>query len=204
MSPEEERELVADWVAGDIRAGNALVAEHERMIRRIGSRYTSPRCDIDDLIQVGRMALLTEARKYDATRSRLATWAYQEIRKAQSRYARKGRSVVSISEDPSARGVVPTVIWLDAPIVSDATDREAAPTISTFASPMVDVDAYIDAAMMLRPLDRRDRNIVVRHVCNDEEFISIGPTLGMSADAASHIKQRAFVAIREAAKGRAA
>lgn len=200
MTPAEEQSLVDDWKAGDIVAGGDIVRMHERIIRSLARHYESPRCEVDDLMQVGRMALLRYAHRFDSSRASLGTFAYLTVRKAQYLYARRGRSVVSISEDPSAKDVRPFIVWLDAetPSHGGAHEGGGGPTSDFFEAQEVDVDCAVDAGSILNSLCGRERSVIERHVCHDEELVKVGASFGVSKQAIAATRDRVLTRLREA------
>lgn len=85
--PDElsDLELSRSVQAGDRNAAETLLARHEGMVRSVvrNSRYPVT-VDRDDLMQVGRMALLAaaNARNFDVARSKFTTYAMTSIRRA--------------------------------------------------------------------------------------------------------------------------
>ncbi len=78
---------------GEPTDGDELIMKYERMVAWLAYETIKRRCvkpwdsiDADDLMQVGRIALLSAKRKYDALRgTRFSTYAYSAIRNAMSK-----------------------------------------------------------------------------------------------------------------------
>lgn len=80
---------------GDLRKEylELLYSQNEGLIRSIASRYLSV-SEMDDLMQEGFIGLLCAVDGYDASQSvSFASYAYQWIRQAVSRYARSNRTI---------------------------------------------------------------------------------------------------------------
>ena len=82
---------------GEPADGDELIMKYERMVAWLAYETIKRRCvkpwdpiDADDLKQVGRIALLSAKRKYDALRgTRFSTYAYSAIRNAMSKLCDK-------------------------------------------------------------------------------------------------------------------
>ena len=82
---------------GEPADGDELIMKYERMVAWLAYETIKRRCvkpwdsiDADDLMQVGRIALLSAKRKYDASRgTRFSTYAYSAVRNAMSKLCDK-------------------------------------------------------------------------------------------------------------------
>lgn len=85
MTREQETELIIAAKAGDNGAMEALLVQHNRWIWRtaVRAKTRSNAIDHDDLVQIGRMAMIRAVRKFDLSLgNRLTTYAYTAVIKA--------------------------------------------------------------------------------------------------------------------------
>ena len=143
IDPAAEAEAIADWKAGDLLAGDRLIRMHAGLIYTTVRRYVTDRCELDDLLQVGRWALLRAALKHEATLGRLSTYASRKIRGAALALMRRARSIVRTPL--RERDLRVSVASLDAPTDCGFTllDNLVAPEIEDPSC--VNVDALVDA-----------------------------------------------------------
>jgi RNA polymerase sigma factor (sigma-70 family) len=80
MSRDLELKLIRKAQAGDESAMLTLLAQHERFIYKVAIKTKARGCDVDDLLQVGRMAMIQSIRSFDPRfKAKLTTWAYRII-----------------------------------------------------------------------------------------------------------------------------
>lgn len=86
LTQEEEVELSARALQGDMAAINKLVESNLRLVISVAKSYTGCGLPLLDLIQEGNIGLITAAKKYDATKGfRFSTYATYWIRQHISR-----------------------------------------------------------------------------------------------------------------------
>lgn len=192
--PIEEAEAIADWKAGDILAGGRLLKMHAGLIHFAVRRYVTDRCELDDLLQVGRMALLAAATDHDAARGTLATYAMRRMRGHAWQCMRRCRYVVQVSAKAEALASARTV-WLDAPIGEG--DRTL---LDVIAAPMPGDDApALDLVAMIANLPDRERHVMQR-LCETPAptLTALGQELGVTVSAVYKTREKAIGRIRTA------
>ncbi|MFR1565334.1 MAG: sigma-70 family RNA polymerase sigma factor [Christensenellales bacterium] len=86
LSAEEERDLAEKASAGDDNAKNALIVANLRLVVSVAKRYTGRGLELDDLIQLGNLGLMTAVDKFDYLKGfRFSTYATWWIRQAITR-----------------------------------------------------------------------------------------------------------------------
>ncbi len=102
LSRAEEKECIEKMLSGDKSAGDKLIEHNMRLVAHIAKKYTSPRCDADDLISIGSIGLIKAVNSFSGEKSsRLATYASRCIENEILMYLRttkKQRSEISLSE----------------------------------------------------------------------------------------------------------
>lgn len=192
-----EHQLIADYQAGDILSGDRIVGLYEGLIVNTVRQYVSDRCELEDLLQVGRMALLDAAKKHDSKLGRLSTYAFHYIRWEANDYARRQRHVVHVSEGAARRGAAPKTVWLDAPLPSGKgtlVDMMAAPQA-------VESQHVVDTGALLGVLPERQQAVMRRLYCDAPETLEqIGASLGVTKERVRQLKEEALEKMRRAAR----
>ncbi len=186
IDPTAEAEAIADWKAGDILAGDRLLRMHAGLIYSIALRYVTDRCELDDLLQVGRLALLDAAAEHDASRGRLSTFATRKIR-GRSRWLMLSEQRIT---EPNAHAMS-----FDAPLGDwGGTLHEV------IAAPAPDELPDRDAGSLLDTLPAHERDVIERHYAEPSQtLVEIAAARGVSKQAAHTMKNRAIARLRLAA-----
>lgn len=83
LKPEEEREYLERYAAGDQEAKDALIVHNLRLVAHIVKKYYTQACDQDDLISIGTIGLIKGISTFKPDRNvRLATYASRCIENA--------------------------------------------------------------------------------------------------------------------------
>lgn len=196
-NPILEAEAIADWKAGDRRAGDTLLRMHEGLIRSVVKHYVTARAEFDDLMQLGRMALLRAAQRHDAAQSKLSTYAMRRIRAIALQYMRGARFIINVSKaEKRARETTRFPMWLDAPM-----GEYGWVTLHDYiATPEPEEDTSTNVTPLLAVLPPHERDIIQRHYGDSEETLEqIGKARGVTKQAAHDMKNRALARMRFAA-----
>ncbi len=194
-----EHELIADYQAGDILAGAALLRLYEGLINTIVRHYVTDRCELEDLLQIGRMALLHAAKRHDVKLGRLSTFAFSFVKWEAADYARPLRFVVHVSEGMQSRTPPHRPVCLDAPLPSGNgtyADVLAAPVPE-------EPEATVDASALLGALPERQQMVMRRLYSEEPETLEcIGESMGVTKERVRQIKEKALARMRRAARSR--
>lgn len=95
LSREEEQELVAKMVEGDMDARNQLVEANLRLVVSMANHYNGLGLTFQDLVQEGNIGLIKATEKYDPSKGyRFSTYAVCWIKQAMTRaIANQGRAI---------------------------------------------------------------------------------------------------------------
>ena len=124
LSPEEERQYVDLWLAGDIEARNVLIEHNLRLVAHIIKKYYTQADDADDLISIGTIGLIKGINTYRPEKGvRLATYASRCCENEILMYFRalkKSSGDISLSESIDVDGDGNTLSLMD--IISQEDD----------------------------------------------------------------------------------
>jgi RNA polymerase sigma factor (sigma-70 family) len=190
-----EAEAIADWKAGDILAGDRLVRMHAGLIHKAVRSYESDACEIDDLMQMGRLALLDSALRYDATGEKFSTFAYRGMWWAAREYSRAGRYIVpGAGPVRRMRDAHRFAMRLDAPARDDGTTL-----LDLIPAPQSEAASAVDVAPLLDTLPANQRDVIELHYGAESLTLEqIGEARGISKQAAHAAKDRALARLRAA------
>ena len=123
LKPEEEREYLERYAAGDQEARNALIVHNLRLVAHIVKKYYTQSCDQDDLISIGTIGLIKGISTFKPDRNvRLATYASRCIENEilmHFRSQRKLQGEVSLSDTLDAEGEAGSLSLMDVIRVDD-------------------------------------------------------------------------------------
>ena len=83
MTPQEELQLLEQAKAGDDKARVAILQKYERLCHKLARKFafTAPSHDHEDLVQSGRIGLLSAMDTFDPENgAKFMTWAYYHVR----------------------------------------------------------------------------------------------------------------------------
>jgi RNA polymerase sigma-32 factor len=104
LSREAEEACAKSWIAGDAKAGEALIAACLPLVVSIALEYRRWGVPIEDIVQQGNIGLLRAAKKFDPGRHcRLATYAAYWIRAEIREYVVRAYRVVRLGTTKSER-----------------------------------------------------------------------------------------------------
>ncbi|MCI8474354.1 MAG: RNA polymerase sporulation sigma factor SigK [Oscillospiraceae bacterium] len=123
LKPEEEREYLDRYAAGDQAAKDALIVHNLRLVAHIVKKYYTQSCDQDDLISIGTIGLIKGISTFKPDRNvRLATYASRCIENEilmHFRSQKKLQGEVSLSDTLEAEGEGGSLSLMDVIRVED-------------------------------------------------------------------------------------
>jgi RNA polymerase sigma-32 factor len=104
LPADEENQLAAAFQAGDMRAGDKLIAHNLKHVLAIALEYRRWGVPVEDLVQQGCMGLLHAARRFDPERAAcLRTYAAYWIRAEIRDYVVRGHRIVRLGTTRTER-----------------------------------------------------------------------------------------------------
>ena len=96
LTPDEEREYLEKYMAGDEDARNILIERNLRLVAHICKKYNIPNLDTDDLISIGTIGLIKGINTFNLDKGvRLATYASRCIDNEILMYLRSSKKIRS-------------------------------------------------------------------------------------------------------------
>jgi RNA polymerase sigma factor for flagellar operon FliA len=181
-----------------------MVESHLPLVRHLAARMAHgarPYLEMDDLINIGTEALLRAAERYDPKRGvSFGTFAYLRVRGAMC----EGIGVVA----PLTRGLVRRRRGRPErrahPIVLRFDERDMCPGLAGWAGEE-ELTSALDAARLtprlkeaLGALEKRDRQLILRHYFRGDTLHVIGRDMGRSRSWACRVHSRALARLRAA------
>ena len=225
LTPEQEQELGRRIAAGDDAARQHLVHANLRLVMAHARRYRGGSVPYADLVQEGVVGLIKAADRFDAARGvHFATYASWAIRQAMSEAVRKGASAAYLPARDARRAVQLRRLAQQRPSGEEARLLAAISVAASLDAEAVDggeplrdrledagaQDPFEDVARdsvhetvrdRLRRLPSREREVLALRYALDggeeRSFAEIGEHLGVSAERARQLEQRALVRLRE-------
>lgn len=128
LKPEEERDCLARYAAGDPAARDALIVHNLRLVAHIVKKYYTPNGDQDDLISIGTIGLIKGISTFKPDKGvRLATYASRCIENELLMYFRsqhKSQGDVSLSDTLDAEDEGGSLSLMDVLKVEDTMLEE--------------------------------------------------------------------------------
>lgn len=224
LTPEQEQALGRRIARGDAAARDHLVRANLRLVMAHARRYRNGSVPYADLVQEGVLGLIKAADRFDADRGvHFATYASWSIRQSMSEAlrrtvspaylpARDARRAVQLRRadvrpspgDAGLLGAIAPSPSLDADNAEGATplrDRLEDPRAGDPFDDVARVSAGATVRDRLRRLPSRERDVLLMRYAleggEERSFAEIGAHLGVSAERARQLEQRALVRLRE-------
>ncbi len=196
LKPEEEREYLERFAAGDQEARDALIVHNLRLVAHIVKKYYTQSCDQDDLISIGTIGLIKGISTFKPDRNvRLATYASRCIENEILMYFRSQRKLqgeVSLSDTLDAEGEAGSLSLMDVIRVDDNMLEELSAKDAGKAV-RVCVEEYLD--------DREKLVITLRYGLTGEHPLTqreIAHQCGISPSYVSRIEKKAVEKLKGA------
>ena len=195
LKPEEERECLERYAAGDQSARDELIVHNLRLVAHIVKKYYTQSGDQDDLISIGTIGLITGISTFKPDRNvRLATYASRCIENEilmHFRSQKKLQGEVSLSDTLDSEGEGGSLSLMDVIQVDDN---------------MLEELSAKDAGTAVRRcvaecLDERERLVIdLRYGLTGEQPLTqreIAQKCGISRSYVSRIEKKALETLRE-------
>lgn len=209
MPPAVERRLIEQAQAGDQDAMARLLRQHDRFIWKVAVRTRARGMDVEDLLQVGRMAMITAILKFNLSLGvKLTTFAYTIVCQ-RCQEAAFSQGVVRLplcarAIDPEAAnramGKRGEFISLDMPRAAEddqpSTWGERIPVDQDHVSEICDAEERLHLRAAVERLPERERVIVERRLAG-ETLRAIGDSDGVVKERIRQLEQRAWARLRE-------
>ena len=196
LKPEEEREYLDRYAAGDQAAKDALIVHNLRLVAHIVKKYYTQSCDQDDLISIGTIGLIKGISTFKPEKGvRLATYASRCIENEILmcfRSQRKLQGEVSLSDTLESDGEegalsLMDVIRVDDTMLEDLSIKDAGVSVRSSVEQCLD--------------EREKRVITLRYGLGGQEPLTqreIAQLCGISRSYISRIEKKALEKLRKA------
>jgi len=176
-----------------------LLEKHIGMITRQAQKYAAwSGCDIEDLIQEGRLAIIDADRKFDPSRGfKFLTFAVHDIRHRMARYCQNHATTVRLPADKRGK-VAMHVQSLDAEIGEDGFTL--ADTMGTDECVTEDAsrrEEWEKIAALLTSLDERAQRILRARFFENRTLDDIGIEFGISHERVRQLQNMALRSLRK-------
>lgn len=197
LKPEEERDCLERYAAGDDKAREELIIHNLRLVAHIVKKYYAASSDQDDLISIGTIGLIKGISTFRPDKGvRLATYASRCIENEilmHFRSQKKLQGEVSLSDtlDAESEGgslSLMDVIQVDDTMLEDLSVKDAGTAVRRCVEECLD--------------DREKLVITLRYGLNGQNPLTqreIAQSCGISRSYVSRIEKRALEKLREAA-----
>ena len=195
LKPEEEREYLARYAAGDPAARDALIVHNLRLVAHIVKKYYASSSDQDDLISIGTIGLIKGISTFKPDRNvRLSTYVSRCVENEILMFFRSQRKLqgeVSLSDTLDAEGEggslsLMDTLQVDDTMLEDLSAKDAGKVVR------VCVDQCLD--------DREKMVITLRYGLNGRHPLTqreIAKQCGISRSYVSRIEKKALEKLRE-------
>lgn len=197
LKPEEERDCLERYAAGDDKAREALIVHNLRLVAHIVKKYYAASSDQDDLISIGTIGLIKGISTFKPDKGvRLATYASRCIENEilmHFRAQKKLQGEVSLSDtlDAESEGgslSLMDVIQVDDTMLEDLSVKDAGTAIRQSVEECLD--------------DREKLVITLRYGLNGRSPLTqreIAQACGISRSYVSRIEKKALEKLRSSA-----
>lgn len=170
----------------------SIIKTFDRYILRVASRHNQPEFQ-SDLIQIGRMAALDAASKFDSTKGSLTAFTTTYIKYEMMKFLTNNARTIRIPANQQSEVHIPT-ISISTPIGEEgSTIEDFIPASDTYIPPTQ--NEALKTALMT--LSEKERLVLELHLdLNDESepmtLKAIGDMMGVSRERARQIYQKAI------------
>lgn len=170
LSPEEEKEYIEKYMAGDEEARNVLIERNLRLVAHICKKYNIPNLELDDLISIGTIGLIKGINTFDANKNvRLATYSSRCIENEILMYLRSTKKLGA-------------EVYLNEPIGKDKDDNEVS-LIDILENDEKNIEEEIDFKIKMKQIYEK-----IRKVLKEREQIIIELRFGLRREETKNTK----------------
>lgn len=147
LSPEEEREYLEKYMAGDEEARNVLIERNLRLVAHICKKYNLPNVETDDLISIGTIGLIKGINTFNLEKNiRLATYASRCIENEILMFLRTTKKLGA-------------EVYLNEPIGKDKDDNEIS-LIDILENDGKNVEEEIDFKLKMKQIYEKIKSVL--------------------------------------------
>lgn len=147
LLPEEEKEYLEKYIAGDEEARNILIERNLRLVAHICKKYNVQNLELDDLISIGTIGLIKGINTFNLDKNvRLATYASRCIENEILMYL---RSIKKLGAE----------VYLNEPIGKDKDDNEIS-LIDILENDTKSIEDEIDFKLKMKQIYKKIQSVL--------------------------------------------